>query len=251
MYSIAFDPGYRANRRLYALYTGSSGRVHVAELRAREGRARPQRMLFSARVSPSAYAHAGGQLAFGPGGRLLLAMGDGLDRAAAQDFDSPLGKVLRIDADPPQVVALGLRNPFRFSFDRLTGDLFVGDVGEEDWEEINVIRRGTRGPVNFGWGAEDGGTAPLVRYPHPRRGCAAVIGGFVYRGDGVRAAQGRYFFGDTCSGRVWSIRARVARPIPRVEPFTVPGLSSFGEDAAGELYLVSRTEGALLQLGRT
>ena len=250
MFSIAFHPRYQANHRLFALYTGGSGQVFVAELRTQEGRARPQRVLLVARISPSAYAHAGGQLAFGPGGRLLLALGDGLDPAAAQDPTSPLGKILRIDVDPPQVVALGLRNPWRMSFDRLTGDLFIGDVGEDNWEEINVIRRGTRGPVNFGWGGEDDGTAPYVRYAHPRTGCAAVIGGFVYRGREIPAARGRYFFGDTCTGRVWSVRANVSRPIPRVEPFRVAQLSSFGEDAGGELYLVARGEGGILKLVR-
>ena len=164
-----------------------------------------------------------------------------------------LGKILRIDVDPPQVIALGLRNPYRLSFDRSTGDLFIGDVGEEDWEEINVIRHGTRGIPNFGWGTDPppGDMAgPLVRYAHPRRGCAAIIGGNVYRGRGVPPARGRYFYGDTCSGRVWSFRAAARAPRARLEPFTVPGLSSFGEDAAGELLLVSRGEGAVVKLVR-
>ena len=169
---------------------------------------------------------------------------------------SPLGKVLRLDVDrplgPPEVVALGLRNPWRFSFDRQNGDLFIGEVGERDWEEINVIRRGSRGVPNFGWGAPSpaGAEPPLVRYAHPAKGCAAVIGGSVYRGSEIAPARGRYFFGDTCSGRVWSIRAAAARPRPRLEPFTVPELSSFGEDAAGELMLVSLGEGAIVKLVR-
>ena len=172
-YSIAFHPRYRTNRRLYALYTGGSGRVFVAELRARGGRARPYRTLLSARISSSAYAHAGGQLAFGPGGQLLVGIGDGLDKEAAQDPESVLGKVVRLDVDDlspePKLVAMGLRNPWRFSFDRLTGDLFIGDVGEEDWEEIDVIRRGYRGVPNFGWGAAtpDQAEPPFFRYAHP------------------------------------------------------------------------------------
>ncbi|HEU0304294.1 MAG TPA: PQQ-dependent sugar dehydrogenase [Gaiellaceae bacterium] len=250
LFSIAFHPEYRTNGRLYALYTGGSGRVFVAELRARGGRARPHRIVLVARISPSAYAHAGGQLAFGPGGRLLASIGDGLDPEAAQDRASPLGKILRVDVDPPEVVALGLRNPWRFSFDRLTGDLFVGDVGQRDWEEIDVVRRGTQGVVNFGWGAERGGTPPFVRYAHPKKRCAAVIGGYVYRGKEIPAARGRYFYGDTCSGRVWSVRAGAVAPRPRVEPFTVSQLSSFGEDAAGELYLVGRGTGAVFRLVR-
>jgi glucose/arabinose dehydrogenase len=259
LFSIAFHPRYRVNGRLYALYTGGSGRVIVAELRARGGRARPHRLLLSARISASAYAHAGGQLVFGPGGQLLVGIGDGLDAEAAQDRESLLGKVLRLDVDDtspePQLVAIGLRNPWRLSFDRQTGDLFIGDVGERDWEEINLIRRGTRGVPNFGWGSEPAASPadvepPLVRYAHPSRGCAAVIGGYVYRGSEIPAARGRYFFGDTCSGRVWSIRASSTAPKPRQEPFTVAQLSSFGEDAAGELYLVSRGDGAVLELTR-
>jgi glucose/arabinose dehydrogenase len=258
LFSIVFHPRYRMNGRLYALYTGGSGRVFVAELRTRGGRARPHRMLLSARISASAYAHAGGQLVFGPGRQLLVGIGDGLDAEAAQDRESPLGKVLRLDVDGPRqptLVAIGLRNPWRLSFDRVTGDLFIGDVGEGDWEEINVIRRGTIRVPNFGWGNEAASPPadaepPLVRYRHPARGCAAVIGGYVYRGTEIPAARGRYFFGDTCSGRVWSIRASSPVPTPRQEPFTVAQLSSFGEDAAGELYLVARGEGAVLKLTR-
>ena len=231
--SIAFHPRYASNRRLYAMFTGGNGGLYVIELRESGGRARPTRTVFSTRISKSAYAHAGGQLAFGPGGRLNAGIGDGLDAAAAQDPANPLGKILRLDVDPPlgppEVVALGLRNPWRFSFDRLNDDLFVGDVGERDWEEINVIRRGSRGVPNFGWGAATppvGAEPPLVRYAHPARGCAAVIGGNVYRGREIPPAVGRYFYGDTCSGRVWSFRASAAAPRPRREPFTVPGLSS-------------------------
>ena len=117
------------------------------------------------RTPPDPYAHVGGQLAFGPGGRLNVGIGDGLDPAAAQDPASLLGKILRLDVDDPRptpaLVALGLRNPWRFSFDRQTGDLFVGDVGEVSWEEIDVIRHGTRGVVNFGWDAYEG------RAPYP------------------------------------------------------------------------------------
>ena len=168
---------------------------------------------------------------------------------------SALGKILRLDVDPPlappEVVAIGLRNPWRFSFDRRTGDLFIGDVGERAFEEINVIRRGTRGVPNFGWGAEPlppDATPAFVQYAHPARDCAAVIGGFVYRGRELPAARGRYFYGDTCSGSVWSVRAASVSPTPRKEPFTVGQLASFGEDAAGELYLVARGDGAIVRL---
>ena len=147
--SIAFHPRYATDRRAYVMYTAPGGNLVVLELRVRGGRARPHRVILSVRVPSSIYAHVGGQLAFGPGGRLHASIGDGLEPAAAQDPSSALGKILRLDVDPPlappEVVAIGLRNPWRFSFDRRTGDLFIGDVGERAFEEINVIRRGTRG----------------------------------------------------------------------------------------------------------
>ena len=134
------------------------------------------------------------------------------------------------------------------------------------WEEIDVVRHGTRGVANFGWDAYEGrapasghprGTPPpdavppLVQYHHPRTGCAAVIGGLVYRGASLPEARGRYFYGDTCSGAIWSIRADSRFPKPRREPIRVGQLSSFGEDARGELYLVGRGSGAIFRLTDT
>jgi len=265
--SIAFHPRYSTDRRLYAMYTGRAGDAVVVELRVRAGRAHLARTLLRVRVSPNLYAHVGGQLAFGPGGRLLVGVGDGLTPAAAQDLASPLGKILRLDVDnpakAPKVAALGFRNPWRFSFDRATGDLYVGDVGDNAWEEIDVVRRGTRGVPNFGWDAyegrtlrpdadspvPDGALPPFVEYAHRRAICSAVIGGFVYRGQAVASANGRYFYGDTCTGAVWSVPAGARRqPRPRREPFTVAQLSSFGEDSSGELYLVARGPGAVFRL---
>lgn len=269
LFSIAFSPRYRTDRRAYAMYSGGGGNVYIVELRVRDGRAHVARTLLRVRTSANAYAHVGGQLAFGPGGRLNVGVGDGGDPAAAQDHTSLLGKILSLDVDDPRptpaLVALGLRNPWRFSFDRLTGDLFVGDVGEVSWEEIDVVRHDTRGVVNFGWDAYEGraphpGTRaeppadavpPLVQYHHPGRGCAAVIGGFVYRGARLPQARGRYFYGDTCSGAVWSIRADSRFPKPRREPIGVGQLSSFGEDARGELYLVGRGSRSIFRLTDT
>jgi glucose/arabinose dehydrogenase len=257
MLSIAFHPRYGKNGRAFAMYTAPGGVLRVDEVRARAGTARVTRRWLSADIATSLYVHAGGQLAFGPDGRLHVAVGDGLEPASAQDPVSTLGKIWSIAVDgtggSPRLVALGLRNPWRFSFDRLTGALWIGDVGEDTWEEIDVVRRGRRGAVNFGWGVDTLPTpvqseAPRVRYAHPGQGCAAVIGGFVYRGRAIPSARGRYFYGDTCSGRVWSVRARVASPTPRLEPFTAAQLASFGEDAAGELYLVLRGNGVVARL---
>ena len=202
--------------------------------------------------------HKGGMVAVGPDRALYVGMGDGGSdgdpQNRAQNPESQLGKLLRIDVRHGGTVtnaALGLRNPWRFSFDRANGDLYIGDVGQNAIEEIDYVRAGTKGLLNFGWRVYEGSTTyqagtlgpgrltgPIAQYSH-HLGCS-VTGGYVYRGKAVPAAAGRYFYGDFCSGRVWSLTARNGK-VSRVrrEPFTVANLSSFGQDAAGELYLVS------------
>jgi glucose/arabinose dehydrogenase len=267
--SLAFHPRYASNRRFYVLYTGRRGNVYVVEFRSSLGRAvlRSARVILRAKASPHPLAHVGGHVAFGPDGRLYVGVGDGLLPEAAQDLSSPLGKILRIDVDdlarPPEVAALGLRNPWRFSFDRLTGDLYVGDVGNLRWEEVNYVRRRPAFVPNFGWSAFEGRqrvswrpitaretlTAPIVAYRHARSRCSSVIGGYVYRGREL-ASRGRYLYGDLCSGRVWSLRVVGGRAAQwRREPIVVPRLlSSFGEDARGELYAVSLDGGTVYRL---
>jgi glucose/arabinose dehydrogenase len=152
------------------------------------------------------------------------------------------------------MVAYGLRNPWRFSFDRETGDLWIGDVGQGEIEEIDYLPSGTTGLVNFGWDVFEGTRQyedkepdpsgelvdPVAEYSHAE-GCS-VTGGFVYRGEAIPAAEGRYFYGDYCSGFIWSLALRNGRAVDvRRHNIEVNGLSSFGEDAAGELYLVSLT----------
>jgi glucose/arabinose dehydrogenase len=174
----------------------------------------------------------------------------------AQNLSSRLGKLLRLDVSREgarwELVAYGLRNPWRFSFDRETGDLWIGDVGQGEIEEIDYLPRDHQGLVNFGWDVFEGSRPFEDKEPNPRgelvgpvaeydhgEGCS-VTGGFVYRGEAIPAAQGRYFYGDYCSGNVWSLALRDGRATDvRRHDFTVEGLSSFGEDAAGELYLVS------------
>jgi glucose/arabinose dehydrogenase len=173
---------------------------------------------------------------------------------------------LNVNAANPrwQLFAYGLRNPWRFSFDRKSGDLYIGDVGQGSWEEIDYLRRGTPGIVNFGWNRLEGrhiyaaGTdlltrgsyhPPVAEYSHSD-GCS-VGGGYVYRGTSVPAAAGRYFYGDYCSGTVWSFKVAGGKAAGlRREPFTVKGLSSFGEDSVGELYLMSVDSGDLLRLAQ-
>ena len=268
--SLAFHPRYRRNRRLYVAYTGRAGNLYVVELRSRGGRALREsaRVVFHAKASPHPLAHVGGHLAFGPDGRLYVGVGDGLFPEAAQDLESPLGKILRIDVDhprsAPQVAAFGLRNPWRFAFDRATGDLYVGDVGDLRWEEVDYVRRRPGFVPNFGWSAFEARqrvswrpiTAretlvfPVVAYRHVRRGCSSVIGGYVYRGRALPGMRGRYVYGDLCSGRVSSFRISRGRAVERrPEGIVVPELlASFGEDGRGELYAVSLEAGTIYRL---
>jgi glucose/arabinose dehydrogenase len=255
---LAFDPGCATNHRFYLDYTDKQGDTNVVSLRAAGGRtiaASLRRLLF---VKQPYSNHNGGMVAVGPDRVLYVGMGDGGSGGdpenRAQNPDSRLGKLLRIDVRHGGTVtnaALGLRNPWRFSFDRANGDLYIGDVGQNAIEEIDYVRAGTKGLLNFGWRVYEGTTTyqagtlgpgrltgPIAQYSH-RPGCS-VTGGYVYRGKAVPAAAGRYFYGDYCSGTVWSLTVRNGK-VSRVrrEPFTLPSLSSFGQDAAGELYLVS------------
>ena len=154
-----------------------------------------------------------------------------------------------------------MRNPWRFSFDRLTGDLYIGDVGQDSWEELDFTPRSSPGLENYGWRVFEGKARytnekpnsagrlvrPYVVMPNPPN--CSVIGGFVYRGTAVPAAVGRYFFGDNCASRVRSVTAGGGTQV-RDEPFTVTGLSSFGEDAKGELYMTSVQGGNVYRLAR-
>ncbi len=257
---LAFDPGYARNHRFYVDYTGNpSGDTHVVAYRSDGVRAIASSAQELLHVAQPYANHNGGMLAFGPDGKLYVGMGDGGSAGDpqnhAQNVGDLLGKLLRLDPlgrQPPQVAALGLRNPWRFSFDRATGDLYIGDVGQNAIEEVDYVPRGTSGLLNFGWPLYEGRspykqaqqgpgtlTMPVVQYPHSNGGCT-VVGGYVYRGKTVPAAVGRYFYGDYCSGAVWSLTVQGGNAsAPRRESFTVPTLSSFGEGPAGELYLVS------------
>jgi glucose/arabinose dehydrogenase len=261
--SVAFHPRYSRNGRYYVNFTDRNGDTRVVEYR---GRRRLRQILF---VDQPYSNHNGGQNMFGPDGRLYVGMGDGgsggdpEDRA--QNLGSRLGKLLALNVDRraprPQIVGYGLRNPWRFSFDRRTGDLYIGDVGQNAWEEVDFTRRRSPGLENYGWDVYEGRARhedkppnsrgrlvfPIAVYSLSGDACA-VSGGFVYRGTAVRAAQGRYFYGDNCSGDVWSLRVVNGRARTlRKENVTLGGLSSFGEDGRGELYAVT-LDGRLWQL---
>ena len=258
--SVAFHPAYEKNRRFYVDYTDVNGDTRVVEYRSDGTRALPgsaRRLLAIDQPYPN---HNGGLVAFGPDGALYVGMGDGgaggdpEDRA--QNMRSRLGKLLRLDPARParvKIAGLGLRNPWRFSFDRKTGDLYIGDVGQGSWEEVDFTPRVRLGStLNYGWDLFEGRArfestprgpgrlvSPIAVYRNGVDGCS-VTGGFVYRGTAVASARGRYFYGDFCSGRIWSLRVAGGKATGlRAESLRVDQLSSFGEDARGALYLVS------------
>jgi glucose/arabinose dehydrogenase len=257
--SVAFHPRYASNRRFFVNYTDRNGDTRVVEYRSNGRRAllgTRRQWLF---VDQPYANHNGGQVAFGPEGRLYVGMGDGGSGGdpenRAQNPDSLLGKLLTIDVDArgakPQIVAVGLRNPWRFSFDRATGDLYIGDVGQSSREEIDYVARRSPGLENYGWDIYEGSS--VYERKEPSRGRLvfpiaeygrgqgySVSGGFVYRGRVVPALRGRYLYGDFGSGTIWSLEVvRGKATTLRREPIRVEALASFGEDAAGELYAVS------------
>ena len=256
---LAFHPNYAKNRLFYVAYTSKDGKNVVARYRSNGTAAIPtsRKILLSV---PDPYPnHNGGNLAFGPDGKLYTSIGDGGSGGdpenRAQDMSSKNGKLLRLDVSRDradwEIAALGLRNPWRFSFDRLTRDLWIGDVGQGDVEEIDFVRRGTTALLNFGWDVYEGtrsfenkplgpGTLvqPVYQYTHDT-GCS-VTGGYVYRGRVIKRKVGRYFFGDYCAGTVWSLKLVDGKATDvRSEGVVVTGLSSFGEGPAGELYVLS------------
>ena len=261
--SVAFHPQFAKNRRFFVDYTDVNGNTRVVEYRANAAGTQAllktrKQWLFVAQPYPN---HNGGQVAFGRDGRLYVGMGDGGSggdpQNRAQNIGTLLGKLVRINvgvARPsPQIAALGLRNPWRLSFDRANGDLYIGDVGQNTWEEIDYVPRARVTELaNYGWDVYEGRAQFESKEPNSRGrltfpihvygrgdGCS-VTGGFVYRGSAVPAARGRYFFGDYCTGNIWSLVVAEGRASDvRREATRIPNLSSFGEDARGELYAAS------------
>jgi glucose/arabinose dehydrogenase len=265
--SVAFHPNYAKNRRFYVNYTDTNGDTRVVEYRSNGTRAlsgSARQLLF---VDQPYSNHNGGLVAFGPDGKLYVGMGDGgaggdpEDRA--QNPRSLLGKLLTLDADAPkpkpQMVALGLRNPWRFSWDRANGDLYIGDVGQNAFEEIDYTPRRSPGLENYGWDLYEGRARfeqkkpsrgklvfPIATYG--RGSGYSVTGGFVYRGRAVPSLRGRYIYGDFGSGTIWTLKVVGGKATDqRRESIRVESLSSFGEDAAGELYATS-LDGAVYRI---
>jgi glucose/arabinose dehydrogenase len=259
---------------LYVHYTNNDGDARVVAYPVEEEpdgtisvEADDRRVLLRIRDRES--NHNGGQLAFGPDGELYLGMGDGggagdqgvghAPGGNGQSTDTLLGKILRVDTDDggAEICNIGLRNPWRFSFDRDTGDLWIGDVGQSAYEEIDRVPADEPCGHNFGWnvfegeeryrpGEIDDAVEPVAVLSHDDGNCS-VIGGYVYRGTAIPALEGWYVFTDYCNGRVRALRA--GADLDDVRTFglgaTVDAASSFGEDARGELYLLSQSDGLL------
>jgi glucose/arabinose dehydrogenase len=282
---IALDPDYKNNREFYLNYTNNQGNTVISRFVAEEGylTALPSsEQILLSQNQPYAN-HNGGNLVFGPDGFLYIGLGDGGSggdpQGNAQNTNTLLGKMLRIavsgqdayaiPADNPyangggraEIWATGLRNPWRYSFDRLTGDLFIADVGQGNWEEINFLTSPAAPGENFGWDYREGshpyeGTPPgglefvdpIAEYDHSQ-GCS-VTGGYVYRGQNLPEWNGVYFFGDYCSGVIWGLLPAAGGGWNMEVLFeTGQNISSFGEDAFGEIYLIS-LDGSLFKLER-
>jgi glucose/arabinose dehydrogenase len=268
--SMAFAPDYGRSGLFYVNYTSTDGSSRTVEYqRANDSTADPDSARELLRIEDFASNHNGGLLLFGPDEELYLGMGDGGGAGdperTAQNLDSLLGKLIRIDIDGAsgQVAAFGLRNPWRFSFDRKTRDLWIGDVGQSALEEIDGVTwrqfAESGQPLNFGWSAFEGtqrfnsdqeapdAIPPVLVYG--REGGCSVTGGYVVREPELRSLYGRYLYGDFCAGELRSFTAR-----PGEEPtddtelgVQVPSLSSFGEDRAGRIYATS-LEGPVYRL---
>jgi glucose/arabinose dehydrogenase len=282
--SIAFSPRYATDNSFFVNYTDKNGNTVIARFTAAHDTntadpASEQKVLSIDQPYPN---HNGGQLQFGSDGMLYIGMGDGGSggdpQNNGQNTQALLGKLLRIDVSQPgqpytiprdnplvgkqgrpEIWAYGLRNPWRFSFDRATNDLYIADVGQNKYEEINFQPAASKGGENYGWnlyegfepyqdGASNVGlTMPVYQYAHDL-GCS-ITGGYVYRGAQVTSLVGAYVYSDYCSGHIWALqRDSSGKWQNRLLLDSGLNVSSFGEDAAGELYVVS-LDGAVYQIG--
>lgn len=295
---MAFHPDYAATGEFFLNYTNLEGDIELARFHVSadpdvgDPSGEPVLVVDHPNVQRN---HYGGWIEFGPDGYLYMSVGDALTSAeSAQDIEQNLlGKILRLDVDgddfpldpdrnyaiPPsnpfvgvagddEIFVYGLRNPWRCGFDRETGDLFIGDVGTSNWEEINVVPASGTAGLNFGWPLFEGPgcklgpcdpiglTFPIHAYSHSDPNVCAVAGGEVYRGCAIPDLQGTYFFGDFCSGQVWSLRydGAVTDLRERTAELDPPGSAtlgtvvSFGHDAAGELYLCDLAGGVVRKI---
>ncbi len=279
---LAFPHDFATRRTFYVHYTNQTGvgntSISSFGLTADDDIADPATNQVLLNIVQPSENHNGGQLAFGPDHLLYIGMGDGGGSGDpsgnAQSLTSLLGKILRIDvlsATTPYAVpagnpfgneiwAYGLRNPWRFSFDRLTGDIYIADVGQNEVEEINYQASGNGAGANYGWNIMEGSqcynsatcstgglTLPVAEYFHTDGNCS-VTGGYVYRGS-ITALRGMYIYGDFCSGRIWGMRRNGSVYTNTLLADTTLYISTFGEDEAGELYVADYATGNIYRIG--
>jgi len=296
---LAFHPDYGSNGTFYVNYTsGGPRRTRISRFSVSASPnvadSASEDVLLT--VDQPATNHNAGDIHFGPDGFLYVPLGDGGDRGTAQDMDLLLGKILRIDVDLgsggtpdcygqgsghytvpagnpfidgagascDEIWAIGFRNPWRSSFDRVTGDFYLGDVGQSQWEEIDLQPAGSQGGQNYGWPCYEGnhaydlaGCAPAASYTYPifeythSDGCA-VTGGTVYRGGDYPAMVGRYLLADYCSGYLWDLgRTETGWQATKHTGEGSFGIVAFGEDVNGELYVANISQGVLYQVQET
>ena len=284
---IAFHPDYKTNGYFFVNYTGEGDSTHISRFSTIAGNPDKADSLSELQVLTIAQPfqnHNGGTLCFGPDGYLYIGLGDGGSGGdpdnRAQNEREMLGKMLRIDVNTEspysipttnpfynhatvlnEIWALGLRNPWKFSFDRLTGDLWIADVGQNQLEEINFQPATSEGGENYGWRCYEGNqpynteecaplasfTFPVHTYPHG--GDCSVTGGYVYRGDPSSPYYGYYFFADYCSGRIWTLHYESGGwSREDFGQFPDNGFSTFGEDFKGQLYIAGLASGNIYRV---
>ena len=285
--SVAFHPNYPENGRLFVDYTNQQGDTEIAQytVSSDPNQADPNSGELLLTIDQPYRNHNGGQLVFGPDGYLYIGMGDGGSandpENRAQNLGALLGKILRLDVDNaapygvpadnpfvgndqarPEIWSYGWRNPWRISFDRATGDMYVGDVGQNQYEEIDFEAAGAPGGQNYGWRLMEGLhcfnpsscdpaalglVLPVAEYDHGQ-GCS-VTGGYAYRGQQFPNLDGIYFYGDYCTGLIWGLRREADGSWSQAQLLSSDRrISSFGEDETGEVYLVDQS-GAILSIG--
>jgi glucose/arabinose dehydrogenase len=293
MLSMAFARDYSESGRFYVYYTDNQGYLQIDQYRRSNGnpnRADPGSRRSVLRVPHPRFNHKGGQLQVGPDGYLYAGFGDGGGGGDpdenAQNLRRPLGKLFRLDPRPkgnydvpadnplrgrsgarPEIYAYGLRNPYRFSFDRTRGSLIIGDVGQNAVEEVSFVRgraggRQPAGGYNFGWdvfegrsgyesGRAPGHLPPVITHSHAASGFCSITGGYVIRDRSLRGTRffGRYVYGDYCNGALRLSRLRRPRATSKATGLEVSSLVSFGEDGRGRVYAVS-LNGPVYRIGR-
>jgi len=271
---LAFHPNYRQNGLFFVNYTNRQGNTVIARYRANGNRTEAASAQILLTIEQPYANHNGGMIAFGPDGMLYIGMGDGGSGGdpinAGQRLDTLLGKILRIDVnrsegnqayaiptDNPilagrrsEIWSYGWRNPWRFSFDRQTGDMWIADVGQNAVEEVHFQPASSKGGENYGWRIMEGDRCfsprencnreglvlPVLTYTHDQG--RSITGGYRYRGSAMPAFRGAYFYADYVSGRIWAATSQGNRWQSREILRTDLNISSFGEDAAGELYVI-------------